>query len=231
MLRIWLRLVSDNSSWYSLTCFFSKHLSIFPLLLASNSLVGTWVLPLKPNEDLVTKSGIYETLVDQSDWITNSGLDEMSHSPLNEVLIGYGKDEQAVAAYFLGFKTSVGSTYNWCGSLWNKAIQGTDCQWFITVINQSILTFEWPIGHDNDYCKWHKTIRIIIWVWIKSVNHNRCKSKEKWTSIGPSNPLHSSPRNNVPIWIQRSREQINDEIYSWNRYGTSSITNLNNSRR
>ena len=52
----------------------------------------------------------------------------MSHSPLNEVLIGYGKDEQAVAAYFLGFKTSVGSTYNWCGSLWNKAIQGTDCQ-------------------------------------------------------------------------------------------------------
>lgn len=41
----------------------------------------------------------------------------------DKVLIGYGKDEQAVAAYFLGFKTSVGSTYNWCGSLWNKAIQ------------------------------------------------------------------------------------------------------------
>ena len=61
----------------------------------------------------------------------------MSPWPLNEVLIGYGKDEQAVAAYFLGFKTSVGSTYNWCGSLWNKAIQGTDCQWFIIVINQS----------------------------------------------------------------------------------------------
>lgn len=41
----------------------------------------------------------------------------------DKVLIGYGKDEQAVAAYFLGFKTSVGSTYNWCGRLWNKAIQ------------------------------------------------------------------------------------------------------------
>ena len=61
-----------------MTYFFSKHLPIFQLLLASNSLVGTWVLPLKPNEDLVTKSGIYETEIDQSDGITNSGLDKMS---------------------------------------------------------------------------------------------------------------------------------------------------------
>ena len=114
------------------------------------------------------------------------------------------------------------------GTKQSKELTASDLsQWLIKVF----LTFEWPIGHDNDYCKWHKTIRIIIWVWIKSVNHNRCKSKEKWTSIRPSNPLHSSPRNNVPIWIQRSREQINDEIYSWNRYGTSSITNLTNSRR
>ena len=51
---------------------------------------------------------------------------------LNKVLIGYGKDEQAVAAYFLGFKTSVGSTYNWCGALWNKAIQG---KWLIRVFS------------------------------------------------------------------------------------------------
>ena len=42
----------------------------------------------------------------------------------NKVMIGYGKDEQVMASYFMGLKCSVGSTYNWAGKIWNEAIQG-----------------------------------------------------------------------------------------------------------
>ena len=42
----------------------------------------------------------------------------------DRVLVGYGKDEQVMASYFLGMKCSVGSTYNWAGQIYNKAIQG-----------------------------------------------------------------------------------------------------------
>jgi len=41
----------------------------------------------------------------------------------NKVMIGYGKDEQVMASYFMGLKCSVGSTYNWAGKIWNEAIQ------------------------------------------------------------------------------------------------------------
>merc|ERR1712123_69327 len=40
----------------------------------------------------------------------------------DKVMIGYGKDEQVMAAYFMGLKCSVGSTYNWAGKVWNEAI-------------------------------------------------------------------------------------------------------------
>ena len=39
------------------------------------------------------------------------------------MLIGYGKDQQCMASYFMGFKTSVGSSYNFCGKIWNEGIQ------------------------------------------------------------------------------------------------------------
>ena len=39
------------------------------------------------------------------------------------MLIGYGKDQQCMASYFLGFKTSVGSSYNFCGKIWNEGIE------------------------------------------------------------------------------------------------------------
>ena len=42
----------------------------------------------------------------------------------NKVMIGYGKDEQVMASYFMGLKCSVGSTYNWAGKIWNEAIKG-----------------------------------------------------------------------------------------------------------
>ena len=42
----------------------------------------------------------------------------------DKVMIGYGKDEQVMAAYFFGIKCSVGSTYNWAGKIWNEGIQG-----------------------------------------------------------------------------------------------------------
>ena len=42
----------------------------------------------------------------------------------DQVMIGYGKDEQVMAAYFFGLKSSVGSTYNWAGKIWNEGIQG-----------------------------------------------------------------------------------------------------------
>merc|ERR1712123_129932 len=40
----------------------------------------------------------------------------------DKVMIGCGKDEQVMAAYFMGLKCSVGSTYNWAGKVWNEAI-------------------------------------------------------------------------------------------------------------
>lgn len=40
----------------------------------------------------------------------------------DQILIGYGKDEQVMAGYFFGIKCSVGSTYNYAGKVFNKAI-------------------------------------------------------------------------------------------------------------
>jgi len=40
----------------------------------------------------------------------------------DKILIGYGKDEQVMAGYFFGISCSVGSTYNYAGKLFNKAI-------------------------------------------------------------------------------------------------------------
>lgn len=40
----------------------------------------------------------------------------------DKVLIGYGKDEQVMAGYFFGIECSVGSTYNYAGKLFNKAL-------------------------------------------------------------------------------------------------------------
>jgi len=40
----------------------------------------------------------------------------------DQILIGYGKDEQVLAGYYFGIKCSVGSTYNYAGNLYNKAL-------------------------------------------------------------------------------------------------------------
>ena len=42
----------------------------------------------------------------------------------DSMLIGYGKDQQCMASYFMGFTTSVGSSYNFCGKIWNEGING-----------------------------------------------------------------------------------------------------------
>ena len=39
-------------------------------------------------------------------------------------MVGYGKDDQVLAGYYMGIPCSVGSTYNFAGNLYNRAIKG-----------------------------------------------------------------------------------------------------------